>query len=203
MTTFHASTRAFLAMLIWFACAGIASAAPAHAYLIRGIFNSSVGLDAIAARLAGRGIAASVFGHTDASAVVAQAQRDYRAGGHAVILVGHSLGGGTALSVARQLGGAGVPVALVILLDPVGAGSVPHNVRRVINLYVGSGSAVAAEAGFRGSLSNLNVSNLPSHPDHMSIQSAPPMQNRIIAYIAGAAGGGARAARHRSRSVRQ
>jgi pimeloyl-ACP methyl ester carboxylesterase len=189
MNALRASVLGLLVLLSWLAWSGAASAASAHVYLIRGIFNVSVGLDAIAARLAQRGIAASVYGDQQGAAIVAQAVRDYGGGTHNVILVGHSLGAGTAVSVARQLAGAGVPVALMILLDPVGAGSVPPNVRRAINLYVGGrgGRAVGAEAGFRGSLSNVDVSNDPVHPDHMTIQSAPAMQNRIIAYISGAA----------------
>ena len=192
MKTLRASTLSLLVILAWLAGAGAASAAASsHVYLIRGIFNVSVGLDAIAARLAQRGIAASVYGDQEGGAVAAQATRDYGGGVRSIILVGHSLGAGTAMSVARQLGNAGVPVALMILLDPVGAGSVPPNVRRTINLYVGGGRgpgrAVGADAGFRGSLSNVDVSNDPIHPDHMTIQSALPMQNRIIAYISGAA----------------
>lgn len=193
MMTLRASALVSLVVALWLACTGIAAAAPAHVYLIRGIFNVSVGLDAIAARLAQRGIAASVYGDGAGGTIAAQAARDYAAGVHSIILVGHSLGAGTAVSVARQLAGTGVPVALMILLDPVGAGSVPPNVRRAINLYVGNGPgrAVGAEAGFRGSLSNLDVSNDPVHPDHMTIQSAPSMQSRIIAYIAGEASSGA------------
>jgi hypothetical protein len=209
MKTLRASTLSLLVILVWFAGAGAASAAATHVYLIRGIFNVSVGLDAIAARLAQRGMAASVFGDQEGGAVAAQAARDYGSGVRSIILVGHSLGAGTAVSVARQLGNAGVPVALMILLDPVGAGSVPPNVRRAINLYVGGGRgqgrAVGADAGFRGSLSNVDVSNDPIHPDHMTIQSALPMQNRIIAYIGGAAatGGGQGSAGRKGRGVRR
>lgn len=192
MNTLRASALGFVMMLSWFATAGVASAASAHVYLMRGIFNVSVGLDAIAARLAQRGIAASVYGDEAAGAVAAEAARAYAGGVRSIILVGHSLGGGAAVSAARQLGASGVPVALMMLLDPVGAAGVPSNVRRVINLYVGvrGGRAVGAEAGFRGSLNNLDLSNDPAHPDHMTIQSSPAMQDRIIAYIRSAASEG-------------
>jgi pimeloyl-ACP methyl ester carboxylesterase len=199
MNTLRASALGFVVMLSWFATAGVASAASAHVYLIRGIFNVSVGLDAIGARLAQRGIAASVYGDEEAGAVAAEAARAYAAGVHSIILVGHSLGGAAAVSAARQLGASGVPVTLMILLDPVGAAGVPANVRRVINLYVGVGGglAVGAEAGFRGSLNNLDLSNDPAHPDHMTIQSSPAMRDRIITYIRSAAlEGGAAPVRH-------
>jgi thioesterase domain-containing protein len=58
-----------------------------------------------------------------------------------IILAGHSLGGAAAVSAARQLGASGVPVALMILLDPVGAAGVPSNVRHVVNLYAGGRAA--------------------------------------------------------------
>jgi pimeloyl-ACP methyl ester carboxylesterase len=196
MNTLRASALGFVVMLFSFATAGVASAASAHVYLIRGLFNVSVGLDAIGARLAQRGIAASIYDDEAVGAVAAEAARAYAVGVHSIVLVGHSLGGGAAVSAARQLGASGVPVALMILLDPVGAAGVPSNVRRVINLYVGVGGglAVGAEAGFRGNLNNLDLSNDPAHPDHMTIQSSPAMQDRIIAYIRSAAseGGAAR-----------
>jgi pimeloyl-ACP methyl ester carboxylesterase len=198
MNMLRASALGFVVMLS-FATAGVASAASTHVYLIRGIANVSVGLDAIGARLAQRGIAASVYSDEAVGAVAAEAARAYAAGVHSIILVGHSLGGGAAVSAARQLGASGVPVTLMILLDPVGAAGVPSNVRRAINLYVGVGGglAVGAEAGFGGSLNNLDLSNDPAHPDHMTIQSSPAMQDRIIAYIRSAASeGGAARVRH-------
>jgi hypothetical protein len=199
MNMLRASALGFIVMLSWLATAGVASAASAHVYLIRGIFNVSVGLDAIAARLAQRGIAASVYGDEGADAVAAEAARDYAAGVRSIILAGHSPRGAAAVSAARQLGASGVPVALVILLDPVGAAGVPSNVRHVVNLYVGAegGQAVGAEAGFGGRLSNVDLSNDPAHPDHMTIQSSPAMQERIIAYIRSAASeGGPAPGRH-------
>ena len=55
-------------------------------YLLRGIFNVSVGLDALAAKLARRGIRSAVYGHGDAFTVSEQAMRDYRAGRNSLTL---------------------------------------------------------------------------------------------------------------------
>src|SRR5947209_16446977 len=72
-------------------------AAPAEArtqvYLLRGIFNASVGLDALAAKFRRMGVAATVYGHGESGSVASEAIRDYRA--HkvgSVVLIGHSLG---------------------------------------------------------------------------------------------------------------
>jgi pimeloyl-ACP methyl ester carboxylesterase len=191
-----------VAMLMCVAWQSAARAAGTHVYFIRGIFDVSVGLDAMARRV---GLPSSVYSHTSGGAVAAQAAADYKSGrAGTIILVGHSLGAGTAVEVARQLGGASIPVALVVLLDPVGASAVPSNVARVVNLNV-SGATVGAESGFRGRLSNLDVRNDPSRPDHMTIQSDPSMQAKIIGYIrsaAGSGGGPVRAERRVMRRVR-
>jgi thioesterase domain-containing protein len=154
-------------------------------YLLRGIFNVSVGLDALAAKLARRGIRSTVYGHGDAFTVAEQAMRDYRAGRvRSVILVGHSLGAGAAITVAEQLNQAGIPVTLIVSLDPVGGAAVPANVRRVVNFYISrSGIPLAAAPGFRGSLRNINMD--AAGVDHMTIQSLDSMHQRIIGAIAG------------------
>jgi hypothetical protein len=168
---------------------GAAAAAGTHAYLMRGIFNVSVGLDALAGKLARRGIAASVYGNDDVAAVAAEATQAYRSGqARSIVLIGHSLGAGAVVSVARQLGAAGVPVALLVSLDPVSSGAVPPNVRRAVNYYIsGSGVPVGADAGFRGNLQNLDLSGVPAM-DHMAIQATDSMHSRIIGLVAGSAG---------------
>ena len=68
----------------------------------------------------------------------------------------------------------------VVLLDPVSSGAVPSNVGRAINFYVsgGLGTTVQAEAGFRGSVANMDFKN--AGMDHMSIQAADPIHRQII-----------------------
>jgi hypothetical protein len=153
-------------------------------YLLRGIFNVSVGLDALAQKLARRGIRSAVYGHGDAGTVAAQAIRDYRSGRvRSIILVGHSLGVGGAVMAANELAAAGVPVSLLISLDPVATLAVPGNVRRAVNYHISSGRALGAAPGFRGSLRNINMDG--QGVDHMTIQSLDAMHRRLLGEIAG------------------
>jgi hypothetical protein len=163
-----------------------------HVYLLRGIFNVSVGLDELAEKLKHMGIASSVYGHDEEESVAAEAAHDYRSGKvRSIILIGHSLGAGAVLQVARELNGAGVPVSLLISLDPVFANSVAPNVRRAINYYVsGSGLPVEREPGFHGELKNIDVGEEPGM-DHMAVQSTQTMHKRMIDYVRRAVGGSA------------
>lgn len=162
----------------------------AHVYLLRGIFNVSVGLDDLAAKLEKLGIPASVYGHGEADEVVATATRDYRSGGlSTIVLIGHSLGAGAAMTVAHELDGAGVPVSLLISLDPVFPNTVAANVRRAVNYYVpGTGVEVGREAGFRGDLKNIDVGNEPDM-GHMAVQAAESMHKRMIDMVRAAVRG--------------
>jgi hypothetical protein len=163
-----------------------------HVYLLRGIFNVSVGLDDLAAKLVKLGIPASVYGHGDADEVAAEAVRDYESGKvRSVILIGHSLGAGAVLALARDLDMAGVPVSLLISLDPVFHDSVTANVRRAINYYVpGTGVAIDRDAGFRGDLKNIDVGDEPGM-GHMAVQSAETMHKRMIDSVQAVVGNGA------------
>ena len=164
--------------------AGSGSGGGTQVYLLRGIFNVSVGLDALAQKLARRGIRSAVYGHGDFGAVAAQAIQDYRSGRvRSIILVGHSLGAGGAVMAANQLAAAGVPVSLLISLDPVATLAVPGNVRRAVNYHISSGRALGAAPGFRGSLRNINVDG--QGVDHMTIQSLDAMHRRLLGEIGG------------------
>ena len=157
----------------------------AHVYLLRGILGVSTGLDVLAEKLRRRGITATVHGNGEATTLAAQAASNYKNGRErTIILIGHSLGGAAVLSMAAELGRAGVPVALVVPIDPVGATSVSPNVRRVVNLYVsdGMGAAVAANPGFRGSLRNLDLKGR-SDGSHMAIQASERVHKQIIGYV--------------------
>lgn len=184
------AATAGLAVLSGFDAAGArarvrAGGSRAHVYLLRGIFGVSTGLDVLAAKLRQRGINATVHGHGEAGALAAQAASAYKNGKErTIILIGHSLGGAAVLAMAAELGRAGVPVALIIPIDPVGATSVSSNVRRVINLYVseGMGAAVTASTGFHGSIRNLDFKGRPDG-SHMALQASERIHRQIIGYV--------------------
>ncbi len=171
-------------------------AAPAEArtqvYLLRGIFNVSVGLDALAAKFRRMGVAATVYGHGESGSVASEAIRDYRA--HkvgSIVLIGHSLGATAAAGVAEQLKNAGIPVSVLITLDGASTMAVPGNVRRAVNFHVDRGQ-ITPGPGFRGSLQNINLNRVPGM-DHMAIQATPAMHRRIMGYVGGSGGGTMRA----------
>src|SRR5258708_19184320 len=173
----------FALLFCWFATEPAAAAhrGGAHAYLVRGIFNVSVGLDALAAKLARMGVATSVYGHGEAGAVASEAIRDYKSGRvRSIILIGHSLGGGAVLSIAEQLKYAGVPVTLLISLESVSSGPVASNVRRSANFYISrSGMPVLPEPGIPCRLRNIEVVKI-CRIDHMTIQSMPALHRPVI-----------------------
>jgi pimeloyl-ACP methyl ester carboxylesterase len=176
-------------LVLWLCLLGHGPAAAAsgtHVYLVRGVFNVSAGLDELAAKLNKRGLPATVYGPMSAGSVASDAIADYKAGKvRNIVLVGHSLGGGTVFSVAESLRDAKIPVALMIVLDASG-GPAPANVRRVVNYYVGGGT-VTAGPGFRGSLQNVDVSKIPGM-DHMAVQSMSSMHQKMIGNISAAGG---------------
>ena len=195
MKAFRLSRYCLLITLIGLALSATAQARSgpgAHVYLLRGIFNVSVGLDALAAKLSHVGIPATVYGHDEEGTVATEALQQFQAGRvRPIILIGHSLGAGAALRVAARLGASGVPVALMVLLDPVSGETVPSNVGRAVNLYVsgGLGRTVEAEAGSRGNVANMDFRGVGM--DHMSIQAADSIHLQIIGYVRAAAGGAA------------
>ena len=171
------------------ATGGAAAASRTHVYLVRGIFNVSVGLDALARKLARTGVATSVHGHGDGGSVASEAIADYKSGRvRSIILIGHSLGAGAVVDVAHQLNDAGVPVSLLIALDPVSSASVSPNVRRAVDYYVhGSGVPLASQPGFHGQLQNIDVGGEPGM-DHMAVQETEKMHARMIGNVRAAAG---------------
>jgi pimeloyl-ACP methyl ester carboxylesterase len=168
----------------------VSLAGATHVYLVRGIFDVSVGLDALAVELRRFGMASSVYSHTQSGAVAADAISDYTSGRvRRIVLIGHSMGGGAVLSVADELNDAGVPVSLLIALDPTAPGPVTANVRRAVDFYIaGSGATLAAAPDFRGRLQNIDVGRIPGM-DHMAVQSMPVMHSRMIGLVESARGG--------------
>ena len=165
---------------------------PGHVYLMRGLFNVfSLGMDELAAKLERVGVKAEAVSYTSWSSLGDSITAQYRAGNHEpIILMGHSYGADTTISLARKLNDYRIPVALIVNFDPTAPGPVPPNVRRIINFYVPTAWGRPVEAGkqFRGSLSNLNESG---QYNHFVIDKADGLHRKAIAAVLQAVGGGA------------
>ena len=159
-----------------------AAAASAHVYLLRGLLNMSPGFDTLVATLHSRGVPATLDSYGSWSALAQNAIADYKHGRlRSIVIIGHSSGGGAALDMAAALGRAGVPVDLVVAIDPTGTTTVPPNVRHTINLYVagGVGSPVAGAGKARGAIQNLPDRN--PGVGHFSIIAAHERQ--VLGYV--------------------
>ena len=126
-----------------------------RAYLFRGMIDLiDWGMDQLAERINRTGVAANISSHVMWRSVADQAISDYRRDPKPITVIGHSIGGDTAVEFAERLEAARVPVNLLITYDPNRfAHSVPANVHRYINLYQSSnvlgGGDLAPARGFQ------------------------------------------------------
>jgi pimeloyl-ACP methyl ester carboxylesterase len=115
--------------------AGAAAHTGTHLYVMLGFGDMSPGLREFGAKARAHGIPTTVGSYGDWAGFAEAAIRQYRSGHvRSIIIVGHSLGGGAARAMAAELGRAGVPVKLLVTLDPVGEQRVSSNVRRSVNI---------------------------------------------------------------------
>jgi hypothetical protein len=160
----------------------------AHVYLMRGLMNIfSLGMDDLAQKLQRRGIAASVYNHSEWQTLSDEIAAKYKAGNRgAIILVGHSLGADAVMFMGEYLGKKGVPVALVVPFDGTGSFAASSNVQRVMNLTQRDYAYMKRGAGFRGELSNIDVSG--QGYGHIDIDKSDRLHNMVINKIVGVVG---------------
>jgi hypothetical protein len=158
-------------------------------YLLRGlggrIFTSA--LDKLAAKIRERNICAVVGEFDDYRKLAEDAAHKYTSGEiQTVIIIGQSLGGGMATRMAKSLNGSGVPVGLLLTVDPTFPLKVAANVASAINLYLpyGVGRKLEPAADFHGQLFNLNQKNISAF-EH--IWSFAILEDRILGYVTAAA----------------
>jgi hypothetical protein len=166
---------------------------PGHVYLLRGLLNVfSLGMDTLAYKLEAVGVTATVHNHSVWRGLADDMIANYRSGNHEpIILMGHSAGADSTISIARKLSESGIPVALIVNFDPVSPDPVPPNVRQIVNYYVpaGWGSAVAADKRFKGKLANVNEN---ATTNHFSIDKDDSLHRQAIARVLAVTGGGIR-----------
>jgi len=161
-----------------------AHASPGHkkVYLLRGLTNIlSPGIDQLADELQKRNIDATIANHAFSDALASEAIEGCKSGQFSsVVLVGHSLGARAAVSMAEQMQAAGLHVALIVTIDPVVKAVVPNNVRLLKNFYLSSGFGTTVERGghFHGTLQNVDMGN--TDYGHVTLTTAPAIQNEAM-----------------------
>lgn len=150
-------------------------------------------MDNLAEKVRARGLAAEVYNYIDWVRPATEAIARYKAETwkSPIIAVGHSAGGDSAIRFATWLNRAGVPVDLIVTLDPTRiAGRVPRNVERFINIYssmntLGGGDPLPA-ADFNGHFASVDLKNYPNLW-HVYLPRITGLQERVVDKIAAVA----------------
>ena len=157
-------------------------------YMIRGFLNVfSDGMNQMTRKLKSRGIRARAISNGDWRNVANDIIRRAKAKkvSYPIVIVGHSLGGVEAPSFANALGAAGVPVALVIGLDPGFSAPPPFRkgAKQVVNYKIPSGKNYRRGPGFKGKITTIDVSRYGT--DHVGIDKNSKVQALVIKRIRG------------------
>jgi len=144
-------------------------------------------MDSLTERIRAAGIPASVQTYLTWRGSVDQAIRDYRRDPAPITIIGHSMGGDAAISLAGALNAQNIPVSLLVTYDPTRiADDVPPNVERYINLYqssnfMGGGNVVQASR-FHGHYASFNLKD-HSEIVHINIEKAERIQEQLVRKI--------------------
>jgi hypothetical protein len=157
-----------------------------HVYLFRGFLNIfSLGMDGFGNELLERGIPASVYNHVLWNSAADDAVRNYKSGRtHTIIAIGHSMGASAVIDMVEYLGERDIPVALAITLDGPTTVVSSGQVHRFINLYIsnGVGGPLTKGSKFSGTISNIDVSQLP-YVGHFTIDKLATVQKMLLTYV--------------------
>ena len=156
-------------------------------FFIRGAMNVfSAGMNQMTDRLKARGINAQALSNGQWSGIARDIIKRSKSGrvSYPIVIAGHSVGGQEAPQFNDMLAKAGVPVALVIGIDPGWGAPPPFTAgsTRVVNFWVGGssrGKPYRSTGGFRGTIQNIDIRSF-SNADHVQIDKDPVVQSRII-----------------------
>lgn len=168
--------------------AASAAAAGTHVYMFRGLIGAiDWGMDELAQRIGHAGIAVSIDSHLTWRSAAAQAISDYHRDPAPIAVIGHSIGGDSAVEFAEELNAAHVPVALLVTYDPTRmADKIPPNVHRYLNLYQSSnilgGGDLAPGAGFHGHYASYNLKDRPEII-HINLDKFSHIQEQLAAKV--------------------
>lgn len=163
----------------------------AHAYLFRGLMNVfSLGMDDLAQKIERAGVATSLLNHSEWREVADEIAAKYKAGNHGpIILIGHSLGADAVMLMGEYLGTKGVPVALIVPFDGTRSLDASANVARVMNITQRDYAYMRRGYGFRGELTNVDVSGDESI-GHISIDKSARLHAMVVNKVVSVAGKG-------------
>jgi thioesterase domain-containing protein len=159
-----------------------------RAYLFYGLIAAiDWGMDELAQRINHSGVLSTTNSHMSWRSVADQAIADYRRDPKPIAVVGHSIGGDSAIQFAEALEAARVPVSLLVTYDPTrAAGTIPANVERYINLFQSSnilgGGDLAPSRGFHGHYASYDLKDR-SEIIHVNLDKFSRIQELLAAKI--------------------
>ena len=161
-------------------------------YLFRGALGLifSRGMDRLAARIQRTGVTANVYEFTICGLIASTAIEEYKRSPFPIILIGHSMGGRCALEFAEKLKAEGIPVSLVVTIDPAHLSpSVPTHVARFINIFLSKdvlgGGDIKPVEGFAGHYASFDLQN---HGElHVNIDKVDVIHQQLAAKVVEAA----------------
>lgn len=165
----------------------------AQIYMFRGGFNGvfSTGISDMASELRRKGIPVHDLSWSASNGSLSEIKKavSHNPRSGPIILVGHSLGAGSAITMAEELTNAGITVDLMIVFDSLGATRVPKGVRRFVS-FKASGNknkpgSFRPGKGFNGQIVNIDVRTLPGldESSHWNIVNQKVLQKRVIREI--------------------
>jgi len=147
----------------------------------------SRGMDRLTEKIERAGITANVYEFTVCDLVAGAAIETYRQDPAPIILIGHSMGGRCALQFSEKLRDEGIPVSLVVSVDPAHLSpSVPLNVERFINIFLSKdvlgGGDIKPTQGFKGHYASYDLAQ-HDEVSHISIDKMDQIHQQLVAKI--------------------
>jgi hypothetical protein len=158
-------------------------------YLFRGALGLifSRGMDRLTEKIQRAGIAADVYEFTVCNLIMGTVIEAYRQDPAPIILIGHSMGGRCALQIAEKLQAEGIPVSMIVTVDPAHLSpDVPANVERFINIFLSKdvlgGGDIKPIQGFPGHYASYD---LDRHGEvlHISIDKMDAIHQQLVEKI--------------------
>jgi hypothetical protein len=171
-----------------------------NVYLLRGwIGIFSTGIDSLGQKVTAAGLHGQVFQEDQWRELAATIAQKYKAvrDPEPLVLVGHSYGADDIVRISRELDAHGIPVDLLVTIDPTTPPRVPKNVRLCYNLYQSNlldampflrGIPLEAEPDFRGRLHNVNIridrpDLVDGKVDHFNIEKKDTIHRETLRHI--------------------